>query len=46
VVDAEDRLLGEAAQQDGVELARGGQVAAERLLDDDARALQAAKAVS
>jgi len=45
VVDAEDPVLGEATEQDGVELARRGQVAAERLLDDHARAIEAARAV-
>ncbi len=35
VIDAEDRVLGEGAARDPVELARRGQVAAERLFDDD-----------
>ena len=38
VVDAEDVRLVEGAEQDRVQRARRGEVAAERLLDDDARA--------
>ena len=37
-----DRLV-EVAEQDPVQLLRRGEVAAERLLDDDARALGAAR---
>ena len=36
MVDPEDRPLVEGAEQDLVELLRGVEVAAERLLDDDA----------
>ena len=38
VVDAEDGGLGECGEQDSVELLRGGEVVAEGLLDDHARA--------
>ena len=37
VVDAEDLLLGEVLADQGGQLARGGEVVAERLLDDQAR---------
>ncbi len=37
VVDAQDLVFGEVAAQVGVELARGGQVMAERLLHRDSR---------
>ncbi len=38
VVDPEDVALRERAEQDAIQIARRGQVVAERLLDDDARA--------
>src|SRR2546425_8771361 len=43
VVDPEDRCLIEGAEQDPVELLRGGDVVAERFLDDDAGAVRAAR---
>ena len=39
VIDAEDRVFREHRPRDAVELPRRGQVAAERLFDDDARML-------
>ena len=39
MVDAEDRRLGEHAEQNPVELLRRREIVAERLLDDDACAL-------
>ena len=39
MVDAEDRRLVEGAEQDPVEFLRRGEVAAERLFDDDAAPL-------
>ncbi|OIQ67084.1 hypothetical protein GALL_513420 [mine drainage metagenome] len=39
VVDAEDRVIGKSLQCDPVELSRGGQIAAERLFDDDPPAI-------
>ena len=38
VVDAEDGRFGECGEEDAVELLRGGEVVAEGLLDDHARA--------
>ena len=43
MVDAEDRRLVEGCQQDAIELPRRGEVPAERLFDDDAGALGAAR---
>ena len=43
VIDAEDRGLVEDAVQGAVQLARGREVAAERLLEDDPRAARAAR---
>jgi hypothetical protein len=40
VIDAEDRILRKHRPRDAIELARGSQVAAERLFDDDARAIR------
>jgi hypothetical protein len=40
VIDAEDRVLRKNGPRDAVELARRGEVAPERLLDDDARVLR------
>src|SRR5213083_1328277 len=42
VVDPEDRRLVESSEQNPVELPRGSDVVAERLLDDDAAALRTA----
>ena len=39
VIDAEDRVFRERRARDAVELPRGGQVASERLFDNDARML-------
>jgi hypothetical protein len=44
VVDAEDRVLGEDVVQRSVERTGGGEIVSERFLDDDARALGAARA--
>jgi hypothetical protein len=44
MVDPEDRILGKHRSRDPVELPRGGQVATERLLDDDASAVCQASA--
>src|SRR5438094_5153205 len=43
VVDPEDRCLVEGSEQNPVELPRGSDVVAERLLDDDAAALRTAR---
>jgi hypothetical protein len=43
VVDPENRRLVEGSEQDPVELPRGSDVVAERLLDDDASAVRAAR---
>jgi hypothetical protein len=43
VVDPEDRCFVEGSEQDPVELPRGGDVVAERLLDDDAGAVHTAR---
>ncbi len=40
MIDPEDRVLGEHRPRDGVEFARGGQIAAERLFDDDPRVVR------
>ena len=40
MIDPEDRVLGEHRPRDSVEFARGGQIAAERLFDDDPRVVR------
>jgi hypothetical protein len=42
MIDAEDGILREDRSRDAIELARGSQVAAERLFDDDARVVRQA----